>query len=48
METAACAATLGGQTQKEATDEPAGQDDVPFYKVCGLRRRGEKRRGMSR
>lgn len=35
----ACAAALGGQTQKEATDEPAGQDDVPLYKVCGLRGR---------
>lgn len=39
---------LGGQTQKEAADEPAGQDDVPFYKVRGLRGRGEKTRRMSR
>lgn len=37
-----CAAALGGQTQEEAADEPAGQDDVPFDKVCGLRRRGGK------
>lgn len=34
---------LGGQAQEEATDEPAGQDDVPFYKVCSLCRRREKK-----
>lgn len=32
---------LGGQSQKEAADEPAGQDDVPLYEICGLRRRDE-------
>lgn len=37
-----CVAALGGQTQEEAANEPAGQDDVPFDKVCGLRRRGGK------
>lgn len=37
-----CAAALGGQTQKEATNESTGQDDVPLYKVCGLRMKGEE------
>lgn len=27
---------LGGQTQQETTDKAAGQDNVPFDKVCGL------------
>lgn len=27
---------LGGQTQEEAADEAAGQDDVPFDEVGGL------------
>lgn len=36
MEDAAPAAALGGQTQKEAADEAAGQHDIPFYKVRGL------------
>ena len=41
METAACGAALGRQTQKEAADEAAGHDDVPLDEVCGLRR-GER------
>lgn len=31
--------SLGGQTQEEAADKTAGQDDVPFNEVCGLSRR---------
>lgn len=27
---------LGGQTQEETTDKPAGHDDVPLYEICGL------------
>lgn len=33
---ARAAAALGGQTQEEAADEAAGQDDVPFDEVGGL------------
>lgn len=45
-----CAAALGGQTQKEATNKSTGQDNVPLYKVCGLRRNREeiKRIGVNR
>lgn len=32
---------LGGQSQKEAADKPAGQDDVPLYEICRLQRRDE-------
>lgn len=31
-------AALRGQTQEEAADKTAGQDDVPFNEVCGLPR----------
>lgn len=30
---------LGGQTQQETANKAAGQDNVPFDKVCGLYRR---------
>lgn len=45
MRPLACvAAALGGQTQEEAADEAAGQDDVPLDEVGGLRRSGKGRR----
>lgn len=39
LEGARHVAALGGQTQEEATDEAAGQHNVPFDEVCGLHRR---------
>lgn len=39
LEGARHAAALGGQTQEEATDEAAGQDNILFDEVCGLHRR---------
>lgn len=34
------AAALGGESQKEAANEPAGQHDVPLNEICGLHKRG--------
>lgn len=40
QEVAFCGRRLRGQAQEEAADEAAGQDDVPFDEVSGLRWRG--------